>query len=616
MLVSRARSYKIRFPMIVTFLCLAVAVSAQGPPTLEAVMDAGDGIARLNWSNSADPPAQYLGFAWDIYTDRWVASGWNNTLWYPFPATATSGSINLDRSGGYHIWIANQYPGGGFYPCTAPWTGIVYSGKPHAPLNVKASVLYRNDILLEWKPDIFGTWLFWVIAVDPKNGEGVATQGPLGESRWHYVANGSDDFAKGEMNLTFPSHGSYLLYIVGMGWDGKTMGDFENVNIIVVPTPESSSMLIAQDKANGDFFGESVSLFGDTALVGAFGSKANGTKSGSAYVFTHNDLGWTQEAKLTARDAAAWDGFGRSVSLYEDTALIGTFWNKDNQEAGSAYVFTRSGSEWTQQAKLAPNDLSAFDRFGTVVSLFGDTALIGAYQDDEGGSDSGSVYVFTRSGTMWTKQAKLIADDATAEIKFGHSISLFGDTALIGTDNYGLDQPSSAYVFTRSGNTWTQQAKLTPEDTASWEAFGCAVSLYNDTAIVGDYIRGGSNSGVVYVFTRSGNTWTQQAKLTPNNMADWRLFGCSVSLSGDTVLIGAYGDDEVASNSGAAYIFSRSGNVWTQRMRLKAIRPGSSDNFGWSVSLFGDTALVGANQDDVGGITWTGSTHVFELGRE
>ena len=258
--------------------------------------------------------------------------------------------------------------------------------------------------------------------------------------------------------------------------------------------------LLSLDHAAGDAFGVSVSLYGDTALIGATGDDDNGNKSGSAYVFTDTGTNWTQQAKLLASDGAKGDCFGNSVSLDRDTALIGASNDDDYGDAsGSAYVFARNGTTWTQQAKLLASDGTAWYYFGYSVSLDGYTALIGARGDDY---TMGSAYVFTGTGTNWTQQAKLVASSNRNDDFFGFSVSLDGDTALIGAiydDDNGPDS-GSAYVFIRTGTTWTQQAKLLDLDGAAWDKFGWSVSLYRDTALIGKI----NNSAYVFKKGDSG----------------------------------------------------------------------------------------------------------------
>jgi len=373
--------------------------------------------------------------------------------------------------------------------------------------------------------------------------------------------------------------------------------------------------LTASDGWAFDYFGYSVSLSGDTALVGAHGDDDNGTDSGSAYVFVRSGTSWTQEAKLIAGDGAAADIFGHSVSLSGDTALVGAQYDNDTgSNSGSAYVFVRQGTGWTQQAKLVAGDGAADDEFGTSVSLSGDTALVGAALDDDNGSWSGSAYVFVRSGTSWTQEAKLLAGDGAAGDYFGYSVSLSGDTALVcaALDNDNGINSGSAYVFARSGTSWTQEAKLLAGHGAADDWFGWSVSVSGDMALVGAYgdDDNGSDSGSAYVFVRSGTSWTQEAKLLAGDGAWGDRFGGSVSLSGDTALVGARYDDDNGGASGSAYVFARSGTSWTQTAKLLASGGAANDYFGWSVFLSGDTALVGAYWDDDNG-TASGSANVF-----
>ena len=375
-----------------------------------------------------------------------------------------------------------------------------------------------------------------------------------------------------------------------------------------VPSPSLTNMaatwaemqkLLASDGAAGDWFGWSVSLDSDTALIGVQLDDNNGTaNSGSAYVFTRTGITWTQQQKLLATDSASDDRFGASVSLDGNTALIGAYADDDNGvNSGSVYVFTRTGTTWTQQAKLTASDAAANDQFGFQVSLSENTALIGAHGDD---SYKGSAYVFTRTGTTWTQQQKLLAADGAAGDKFGIPVSLDGDTALIGA--YTADgYTGSAYVFTRTGTTWTQQAKLTASDGTSGDYFGVNVALDGDTALIGA-CNDDADRGSVYVFTRIGTTWTQLQKLLATDGTSGDYFGFSVSLDGDTALIGSWSD--------SAYVFTRTGTIWIQHQKLLASDSTSGDYFGYYVSLDGDTALIGANLDDDKGVD-SGSAYVF-----
>ena len=212
-----------------------------------------------------------------------------------------------------------------------------------------------------------------------------------------------------------------------------------------------------------------------------------------------------------------------------------------------------SGTTWTQQQKLTAADRANLDRFGRRVSISGDYAIVAAYWDDDRGNDSGSAYIFTRSGTTWTQQQKLTASDGQGGDNFGFSVSISGDYAIVGAafDDGQSSNTGSAYIFTRSGTTWTQQQKLTASDEQNGDDFGASVSISGDYAIIGaDEV--GSSTGSAYIFTRSGTTWTQQQKLTASDAASGDHFGFSVSISGDYAIVGAYLDD---SEKGSAYVF-------------------------------------------------------------
>ena len=369
---------------------------------------------------------------------------------------------------------------------------------------------------------------------------------------------------------------------------------------------------LATDGAGNDMFGFSVSISGDTALIGELGDAGY---RGAAYVFTHTGANWTLQQKLVASDGEAGDWFGVAVSIDGDTVLIGAQWDDDNGgHSGSAYVFHRTGTIWTQEAKLLASDGEAGDHFGQSVSLSGGNALIGAYYDDDKGVDSGSAYVFTRYGTTWTQEAKLLASDGAAGDTFGNRVSIAGNTAIIGApmDDDNGENSGSVYVFTYTGSTWTQQQKILATDGAPGDLFGFSVSIDGNTALIGAFYNdnNGVNSGSAYVFTRIGTSWVQQQKLIASDGKASDNFGYSVSLAGDTALIGAHGVDDNGHDSGSAYVFTRTGTTWTQEAKLLASDGAAEDWFGVDVSLSGHTALIGAPLDDDNGYN-SGSAYVF-----
>ena len=372
--------------------------------------------------------------------------------------------------------------------------------------------------------------------------------------------------------------------------------------------------LIASDGAQNDCFGQSVSTSGDYAIVGACYDDDKGNESGSAYIFALDYLNcsdWDQMVKLTALDGAAGDGFGNSVSICGNYAAVGAVGDDDRgTESGSAYIFKYDGTIWSQQAKLTASDGAANDNFGCSVSISGDYAIVGAFFVDE----KGSAYIFKRDGTNWSQQAKLTDSDGAADDAFGISVSISGNYAIVGAyaDDGKVADSGSAFIFKHDGTTWVQQSKLTALDGAADDGFGVSVSISGNYAIVGAYGDDdrGTDSGSAYIFKYDGATWSQQAKLTALDGARYDYFGYSVSISGDYAIIGAYYDDDKGSSSGSAYFFKRDGAIWSQQAKLIASDGAADDRFGYSVSISRDYAIVGAYHDDDRGSN-SGSAYMF-----
>ncbi|MBS1796079.1 MAG: FG-GAP repeat protein, partial [Acidobacteria bacterium] len=371
-----------------------------------------------------------------------------------------------------------------------------------------------------------------------------------------------------------------------------------------------TTKLTASDGAVNDFFGWSVAVSGDTAIVGAYADDVGANSNqGSAYVFTRSGTTWSQQAQLTAADGAPGDQFGYSVAISGDTVVVGASGDTvgANPAQGSAYVFTRSGAAWTQQQKLLAADGAAFDQFGGSVAISGDTVLIGASRDTIGASSNqGSAYIFVRSGAAWSQQAQLLASDGAANDQFGESVGISGDTAIVGAFAHTVGANAaqgSAYVFTRSGAAWTQQAQLTAADGAGNDQFGWSVAISGDTAVVGAYVGTvGANAvqGSAYVFVRSGAAWSQQQKLTAADGAAGDQFGWSVAISGNIIIVGARFDDVGFNNDqGSTYVFVRSGAVWSQQQKLTVADGAAGDQFGYGVAISGSNMIVGAYLNNV-----------------
>jgi len=367
--------------------------------------------------------------------------------------------------------------------------------------------------------------------------------------------------------------------------------------------------LTASDGAKEDFFGGSVSIDGDFAIVGAPYDDDNGLYSGSSYIFIRIGSTWVEEAKLTASDGATYDYFGRSVSISGDYAVVGA--HNNNAHRGSAYVFKRDGG-WSQKAKLTASDGAAKDELGISVSISGDYVIAGAPFDDDDGVNSGSAYLFERPAGGWvdsTETAKLTASDGTASDWFGFSVSICGDYAIVGASR-GESGAGSAYIFKRSSGGWLQEAKLTASDGATFDDFGGSVSISGDYVVVGAYAD--DSTGSAYLFERPAGGCvdsTETAKLTASDGATWDWFGFSVSICGDYAIVGA-----PCKYSGSAYLFERPDGSWvdsTETAKLTASDGAASDYFGYSVSIDGDTALVGAERDtNINGVG-AGSAYMF-----
>jgi len=388
------------------------------------------------------------------------------------------------------------------------------------------------------------------------------------------------------------------------------------------------SQLTASDGAANDQFGISVALAGDTLVVGARrGEDVNGTTTdgGAVYVFVRSNgtATWTLQAQLTASDGAVDDQFGTSVAIADDTIVVGAYWDDvfRGPDSGSVYVFVRTGTTWTQQIKLTPFDGHLHDWFGTSVAIADDTIVVGAVLSDDVGRAHGSAYVYARTETKWMEQAKLTASDGATLDFFGRSVAIADNIIVVGAiadDDNGKDS-GSAYVFTGTGNTWTQQAKLTPSDGAAGDQFGRSVAIAGDTIVVGAWFAdgNGTDSGSAYVFMLTGATWTEQAKLTASNGSENDWFGVSVAIAGDTIVVGAGMDDFTGwdafnglGDSGSAYVFVRTETSWTQQGQLTASGVAS---FGISVAIAGDTIGVGAHSADNDSGTQSGSAYVYDL---
>ena len=384
----------------------------------------------------------------------------------------------------------------------------------------------------------------------------------------------------------------------------------------------------ASDAGAADHFGVSVAISGDTKVVGAPTDDDAGDASGSAYVFERDQGGmdnWGQIKKLVPLDAVAQAQFGTSVAISADTVVVGASRDDDlGNDSGSAYLFERNQGgidNWGQVKKLIPLDAAANARFGSSVSISGDSVVVGASAVVPVGGASGSAYVFesNQGGTdNWGQTSKLNASDAAGRDGFGNSVGISGDTVVVGVlfDDDGGADSGSAYFFGRNqggGNSWGQVDKLTASDAAPGDNFGRSVGINGNIVVVG---ADNDGAGSVYVFQPSpgaADDWVQVNKLTASDSDPNDRFGFSVAIDGQSVAVGAVLDDDAGNSSGSAYVFEPNqggADSWVQVNKLTASDAAAEDQFGGSVAISGDTVVVSAVLDDDNEVD-SGSSYVF-----
>ena len=382
--------------------------------------------------------------------------------------------------------------------------------------------------------------------------------------------------------------------------------------------PVTETKLLASDGADTDEFGYSVSISGNVAVVGARDDDDNGLNSGSAYVFRWNGASWVEEQKLIASDGVDRASFGYSISISGNVIIVGAPMDDDNGlSSGSAYIFRWNGANWVEEQKLVASDGAEADLFGNSVSVSGDVAIVGAHEDDDNGLSSGSAYIFRWNGGNWVEEQKILASDGSHDDVFGESVSISGDVVLVGArgdGDMGL-WSGSAYVFRWNGASWVEEQKLIASDGAEGDRFGWSVSISGDIALVDASADddNGLNSGSAYVFRWNGVNWVEEQKLLASDGAEYDHFGRSVSISRELVVVGAHGDDDNGADSGSAYVFRWNGSSWVEEQKLIASDGATNDEFSYTaISISGDVVLVGVyGDDDCGGRC--GSAYVYDL---
>jgi hypothetical protein len=385
--------------------------------------------------------------------------------------------------------------------------------------------------------------------------------------------------------------------------------------------------VIASDGASGDLFGFRVLVHGDSAFVSA---PAPLNHAGKVYVFANVSGTWTETQQISATPSVApppnWsDFFGWSLSLSGDTLLVGApeVFNQMFGPVGGAYVFVNDGGTWTQQQELLGADAGSFDWVGSAVALTGDTALVGAPNHN---GNEGEVHVYTRTGTTWTEGTPLVASDGTAgdAHQFGGAIKTDGTTLLIGApgpdfSSTGVYAPGEVYVFANSGGTWSEAQILTPDDSADGDQFGFSLALDGSTALIGTpaaNIGANLHQGAAYAFDGSSGPWTQSAKIVADDGIQYDQFGQSVALQGGNALIGQWSHNDDLSGTqpppkpGTVYLFSAGRGEWNLSNEFHAGDASNGDSYGWDVGVDGTTLLVGS-QATVGTSQFQGTAYFY-----
>ncbi len=358
--------------------------------------------------------------------------------------------------------------------------------------------------------------------------------------------------------------------------------------------PQASEVkLKPRDGAAGDGFGNSVAIYGDYAIVGAYWKDEG---RGAAYIFKRDGDSWKEQKALFADDGREGDCFGWQTTISDEFAAVGAPYDDDKgEDTGSVYVFRRTGESWTQQAKLNPHgQFIKWCEFGIGVAISGDYLVVGAHAEEWGG---GAVYIFKRDGNTWGEQAKLKSSDWARGDWFGEAVSISGDYVIAAAPH---NNTGSAYVFKREGDIWKEQSILTANDGKAGDAFGVSTAISGDYAIVGACWHK-DKTGAAYISMRQGSSWKQQAKLMPDDLSVGNRFGQSVCVFGGYAIASSPGAD---GKKGAIYGFMRDGDTWKRVSKLTASDGTAGDDFGAGIAFSGNYAIIGATGADVSGAAY------------
>ena len=384
-------------------------------------------------------------------------------------------------------------------------------------------------------------------------------------------------------------------------------------------TWDTQTTLVPSDGIAQAQFGASVAIDGDTAVIGAPGdgdTSRVADRSGSAYVWFRSGGTWQLQQKLESPNPVAGQQFGSTVSIRGDVALIGAIGDDEHGEfSGAAYIFVRAGTTWSglPQKLTDANATEPDENFGSSLAIGDDQILIGAPGNYEKGTDAGSAFLFKKQGATWAPASELFASDPLAGAQFGYSVALSTGLAVVGATDADASDPTSVagqdagtpspampdtgavYVF--SGDFSGSATKLLSSDYARGDLFGVAVSVSGNTLAVGALSASGGldasappQAGAVYVFSGSSTGWTQQQKLFKPTAAHYDSFGASVALDGDSLFVISPSD---ADGGSSAFAFTRNQGSWSSGTQIHPPLDLGEDSFAQSLALSGQTALIG-----------------------
>lgn len=360
------------------------------------------------------------------------------------------------------------------------------------------------------------------------------------------------------------------------------------------------------DLATNDIYGAAFAVDGDVGLVASEWDDDQGKDSGAVFVYRCNGRTWREAQKLLPSDGQAGDNFGRSIEMDGNVAVIGAHWDDDNgTNSGSAYVFHDPGTGWVQAQKLRANDGQALDHMGNSVSIDGDVIVVSAWKEDQGGPEAGAAYVFRFNGTEWLQEQKLKASDSGAGDNFGRHVSVSGNVIAVGAwmDDDLVSNSGAVYMFRYNGSNWVQEQKLKASDAASNSLLGWSVYVDGKTVVAGAFGDNamGTQSGAAYVWEYDGAQWNNEEKILPNDGQAFDYFGFSIAVDGDTLAVGASVKLTEFLGPGSVYLFERKRQGWAQTHKVTPSDGAPQDAFGFHLALDANVLVTGSWRNDDAG---------------